>query len=287
MGYDYGKIWVTGASGRVGTMIRRILDMRDVELLETDVDDLDITCTDEVTKFASRNRPNTIINCAGLTDVDECEKNIEKAYRVNALGSRNLSAVARKIDARIIQLSTDDVFSSQQEKAFNEFDTPNPVSVYGKSKLAGENFVKELAPKHLIIRSSWVYGREGMNFVNYIIQKVSAGEKVRAATDEFAVPTSAKELSRVIIRLVKEEQEGIYHAVCRGGCCSRYELAREIARMLGKDESLVVPAMLKELHPRMEGPDYTLLDNLMLRMCEMESPATWKEALAEYINEIL
>lgn len=286
MGYDYGKIWVTGASGRVGTMIRRVLDMRDVELFETDVEDLDITDADEVTMFALRNRPNTIINCAGLTDVEECEENIEKAYKVNALGARNLSTAARKIDARIIQLSTDDVFTCKEKVLFNEFDSTNPTTVYGKSKLAGENFIKELAPKHLIIRSSWVYGKDGKNFVNDVIEKIKAGEEIQAATDEYAVPTSAKELSRVIMRLVKKEQEGIYHAVCQGECCSRYELAKEIVRLMGRDESLVVPVTMNEMDKRKDGPEYTILDNLMLRMCEIEAPVAWKEALAEYISEV-
>ena len=181
MGYDYGKIWVAGASGRVGTMIHNMLDMRDVELLETDVEELDITCAADVNLFGSRNRPNTIINCAGMTDVQECEDNIEQAYKVNALGARNLSAIARKIDARIIQISTDDIFWDNSCRRFHEFDTPNPRTVYGKSKLAGENFVKELAPKHLIIRSSWVYGKEGHNFVNSIIEQVQRGGIIEAA----------------------------------------------------------------------------------------------------------
>ena len=176
MSYDYGKIWVTGASGRVGRMIRNMLDMREVELFETDKEDLDITSAEDVTLFGLRNRPNTIINCAGLTDLKMCEQHVEEAYKVNALGARNLSAVARKLDARIIQLSTDDVFSSSEDRKFHEFDTPKPVTVYGKSKLAGENFVKELAPKHLIIRSSWVYGKGGANFVNMIIDKAEKGE---------------------------------------------------------------------------------------------------------------
>ncbi len=286
MGFDYGKIWVTGASGRVGTMIRRVLDMRDVELYETDKEDLDITDADAVTQFALRNRPNTIINCAGLTNMEACEQKIEEAYKVNALGARNLSTAARKIDARIIQLSTDDVFCSKEMVVFNEFDTPNPVTVYGKSKLAGEGFVKELAPKHLIIRSSWVYGKDGQNFVNDVINKLKAGDKVFASVDEYARPTSAKELSRVIMRLAKKEQEGIYHAVCQGDCCSRYELAKEIARLMGKDETLVVPVKAGDLNTTSTGPDYTVLDNLMLRMCEIESPAPWKEALAEYIAEV-
>lgn len=285
MSYDYGKIWVAGANGRVGRMIRNMLDMRDVELFETDKEDLDITSAEEVTLFGLRNRPNTIINCAGLTDTELCERNVEEAYKVNALGARNLSAVARKLDARIIQLSTDDVFSSSEDRKFHEFDTPRPVTVYGKSKLAGENFVKELAPKHLIIRSSWVYGKGGANFVNMIIEKAKKGEQIKVPDDEFALPTSAAELSKVIIRLIQKEQEGIYHAVCGGVRCSRYELAKEIVRLLGKDESLLIPAALQELDPKLQGPDYTVLDNMMLRMCEIEEPKDWKEALADYIKD--
>ena len=285
MSYDYGKIWVAGANGRVGRMIRNMLDMRDVELFETDKEDLDITSAEEVTLFGLRNRPNTIINCAGLTDTELCERNVEEAYKVNALGARNLSAVARKLDARIIQLSTDDVFSSSEDRKFHEFDTPKPVTVYGKSKLAGENFVKELAPKHLIIRSSWVYGKGGANFVNMIIEKAKKGEQIQVPDDEFALPTSAAELSKVIIRLIQKEQEGIYHAVCGGVRCSRYELAKEIVRLLGKDESLLIPAALRELDSKLQGPDYTVLDNMMLRMCEIEEPKDWKEALADYIKD--
>ncbi|MET3738729.1 dTDP-4-dehydrorhamnose reductase [Faecalicatena orotica] len=284
MGYDYGKIWVAGAAGRVGTMIRNMLDMRDVELFETDIEDLDITCAGDVNLFGSRNRPNTIINCAGMTDVQACEGNVEEAYKVNALGARNLSAIARKIDARIIQISTDDIFWDTNEQSHHEFDTPNPRTVYGKSKLAGENFVKELAPKHLIIRSSWVYGAEGSNFVNSIIEQAGKGMRIEAAVDDFACPTSAKELSRVILRLIQAEQEGIYHAVCAGHC-SRYALAQEILRLLGREEVELVPIKMGGRQPGFEGPEYTVLDNMMLRMCGIQQPSGWKEALREYVAD--
>lgn len=280
MGYKYGRVWVAGASGRVGTMIRNILDTRDADLYETDKDELDITDAAEVNKYGLRYRPNVIINCAGIPNARFCEEHVEEAYKVNALGARNLSAVARKIDARIIQISTDDIFTCEEEKSFHEFDDPNPVTVYGKSKYAGENFVKELAPKHLIIRSSWVYGSEGENFVNYVISKVKAGEKVEAAVDDYACPTSAKELSRVILRLIKAEQEGIFHTVC-SGFCSRYELAKEIVRLIGADESLIVPVNRNES----KVPRYTVLDDMMLRMCNIDRPSSWQDALAEYIEE--
>ena len=280
MEYNYGKIWVVGASGRIGSMIHNMLDIRHSELFETDSEELDITDAKAVNLFGSRNRPNTIINCAGIADSQFCEEHMEEAYKVNALGVRNLSAIARKIDARIIQISTDDIFCDVTETAHHEFDAPNPTNVYGKSKLAGENFVKELAPKHLILRSSWVYAKDGKNFVNYILRCAEEGKTVEAPIDDFACPTSAKELTRVLLRLIEAEQEGIYHAVCRG-YCSRYELAQEIFRLLGKDESLVIPVKLYGE----AGPRYTILDDMMLRMCEMERPVTWKEALAEYIED--
>ena len=280
MGYKYGKVWVAGASGRVGTMIHNILDTRDVDLFETDKEELDITDAEAVKRYGLSYRPNAIINCAGIPNAKFCEEHMEEAYKVNALGARNLSALARKIDARIIQISTDDLFSSEEERFFHEFDNPNPVTVYGKSKYAGENFVKELAPKHLIIRSSWVYGAEGENFVNYVISKTKAGEKVEAAVDDYACPTSAKELSRVILRLMKNEQEGIFHAICRG-YCSRYDLAVETVRLIGGDESLIVPVNRNEN----KVPRYTVLDDMMLRMCDIDRPLSWKEALKEYIEE--
>ena len=285
MGYDFGKIWVVGAKGRIGTMIRDALDMREVELFETDREELDITDENEVKLFGSRNRPNTIINCAGLTDAGLCEKNVEEAYRVNALGARNLSAIARKIDARIIQLSTDDIFFSETEQAFHEFDTPNPVTVYGKSKLAGENFVKELAPKHLIIRSSWVSGKSGNNFVNTVMEKLKKGETFQAAEDEYACPTSAREVSNVLLELVRQEQEGIYHAVCTGRCVSRYELAVKIAGLLGVSDKGIIPVKRETLRVGEKGSGYTVLDNLMLRMCRMKVPADWESALKEYIED--
>ncbi len=283
MGYDYGKIWVAGASGRVGTMIHNMLDMRDVELFETDIEELDITNANEVNLFGLRNRPNTIINCAGLTDVRACEENMELAYKVNALGARNLSAVARKIDARIIQISTDDIFWDKKENRFHEFDTPNPRTVYGKSKLAGENFVKELAPKHLIIRSSWVYGKEGDNFVNSIIAKTKSGQKIEAAVDDYACPTSAKELSRVILRRSGRagrhlpcSMRRILQPLYAGpGNCKAYRQGRCGA---GSGEN-------GEVHPSLDGPEYTILDNMMLRMCEIQAPVSWQEALAEYIAD--
>ena len=141
------KIWVSGASGQVGTAITDVADPLAFELLNTDVEELDITEIDEVLNFAELNRPDVIINCAGITDVALCEKNPELAYKVNALGARNLSIAARKIGAKLVQISTDDVFDGQSSEPYCEFDDTNPKTVYGRSKRAGENYVKEFTEK--------------------------------------------------------------------------------------------------------------------------------------------
>ena len=163
------KVWIVGSEGQIGEAINEVLDPLEIEVLNTDKNALDITETDEVLHFGEINRPDVIINCAAITDVELCEKQPEEAFRVNALGARNLSLVARKIGAKMVQLSTDDVFDGLAQKPYTEFDNTNPKTVYGKSKCAGENYVKEFTHKHFIIRSNWVFGK-GNNFVNRVLE---------------------------------------------------------------------------------------------------------------------
>ena len=137
------KVWIAGAGGQIGRALNDVLDPMQIEALNTDVDELDITDTDEVINFGTVNRPDVIINCAAVTDTDLCEKEPELAYRVNALGARNLSIVARKTGAKMVQISTDDVFDGIRHTPYTEFDDTNPKTVYGRSKRAGENYVKE------------------------------------------------------------------------------------------------------------------------------------------------
>ena len=152
------KVWICGANGRVGRKMTELLENTPVELLLRDHEADDITDPKAVRDYAGMNRPHFIVNCAGLTDVAMCEENKEEAFKVNALGARNLSVAARMGKARMIQLSTDDVFDGSGQTPYTEFDTANPQTVYGKSKLAGENFVKEFCNRHIIVRSSWIFG---------------------------------------------------------------------------------------------------------------------------------
>ncbi len=172
------KIWVCGARGQIGQAVNDVVDKLEFEMLDTDVDDLDVTDTDEVLRFGEMNRPDIIINCSGMTDISSCEENPSQAFKVNALGARNLAIVAAKMQAKMVQLSTDDVFDGKSTEPYTEFDITNPGTVYGKSKLAGENYVKEFTTKHFIVRSTWVYGK-GQNFINGFLKKWTQASSYR------------------------------------------------------------------------------------------------------------
>ena len=276
------KIWICGAGGRVGRRMTKILAARPVELLLTDIDSVDITDADAVAEYAHINRPHYIVNCAGLTDVSACQAEPEKAYRVNALGARNLSVAARMGKARLVQLSTDDVYDGRSHVPYTEFDPTSPRTVYGKSKLAGENFVKEFCSRHIIIRSSWIFG-DGSPYLSRILDMARQGVPVRAAADQMASPTGADGLAAKIIQLMEQGEDGLYH-VTGQGCCTRYELAREALRLAGIDAK-VEPVEASEDKLTSMRPSYSVLDNMMLRISGIELLPHWREMLEAYMKE--
>ena len=276
------KIWVCGAGGQIGRAINEVVNKLEFEMLDTDIDDLDVTDTDKVLSFGEMNRPDLIINCSGVTDMGLCEENPSYAYKVNALGARNLSIVARKLEAKLVQISTDDVFDGKSEDPYNEFDQTNPATMYGKSKLAGENYVKEFTYKHFIVRSTWVYGK-GDNFVLDFLRKVDSGEKLCIASDQFGSPTSAKELARFILHLVHTGEYGTYHATNQG-VCSRYAFAEEILRLTNKRAVMEpVPTPMSDFSK--VRPAFAVLDNFIMSMVDIYEFPSWQESLAEYLEE--
>jgi len=277
------KVWIAGSNGQIGHALNEVLDPLEIEVLNTDKDELDITDTEEVLNFGIVNRPDVIINCTGVTDTKLCEEEPELAYRVNALGARNLSIVARKNGAKMVQLSTDDVFDGKSKKPYTEFDDTNPLTVYGGSKRAGENYVKEFTHKHFIIRSNWVYGKEGQNFVNQVLEAAEKGNALSVAADQFGSPTSAKDLARMILYLINTNEYGTYHVTC-SGVCNRHEFAQEILRLSGKKIELkAVPTEQSDLSA--VRPPYAVLDNFILRIIDMYDMPDWKESLEEFMNE--
>ena len=274
------KIWITGAEGHIGTALLDLLEGVEYQLLPTDIEEVDITKIDEVTQFVHVNRPDVVINCAGMTDVQECENNVDEAYRVNAIGVRNVALAANEVNAKVIQISTDDVFDKESRIPYNEFDNVHPRTIYGKSKEAGEKILTQLLNRFVIIRSSWIYGI-GRDFVDEVLRNVGQGKTMEVPNNQYAAPTSAKELEKVIRYFIDNEEYGLYHVVCPGSC-SRYEFARTILEYSGKAGELDLYPVVIEDSAR---PTYSVLDNMMLRLTGIEEPKEWKAALKEYLDE--
>ena len=274
------KICITGAEGHIGTALLDLLEGVEYQLLPTDIEEVDITKIDEVTQFVHVNRPDVVINCAGLTDVQECENNVDEAYRVNAIGVRNVALAANEVNAKVIQISTDDVFDKESRVPYNEFDNVHPRTIYGKSKEAGEKILTQLLNRFVIIRSSWIYGI-GRDFVDEVLRNVGQGKTMEVPNNQYAAPTSAKELAKVIRYFIDNEEYGLYHVVCPGSC-SRYEFARTILEYSGKAGELDLYPVVIEDSAR---PTYSVLDNMMLRLTGIEEPKDWKAALKEYLDE--
>lgn len=276
------KIWMTGAEGHIAKALRRRFDTERYTLLTTDKD-VDITDFQAVLAYAEANRPDVIFNLAAETNHDLCTAMPDWAFRVNAIGARNVAVAANRIGARLLHISSDDLFMGDNDGyPFNEFDTPVPCTAYGRSKLAGEKLVAQVCPQAVILRSSWVYGI-GDDFVDAILSaaKDPTCPWLMIPTDYVGCPTSAKELMRVISTLLERpECSGIYHVVCQG-YCTRYDYAKEILRCAGLRKQLEIrPTVSNEMRA-----EYTVLDNMMLRLEGILEPKEWKKALAEYIAE--
>lgn len=273
------KVWITGAEGHAGSALRELLDCTEYQILATDRSEVDITDLEQVNQYMRVNRPEVIINCAGLTNVQYCEEHVDEAYKVNALGVRNLALAADETHAKLIQISTDDVFDAKSDKPYHEFDKVHPKTVYGKSKEAGEQFVKQLLNHFVIIRSSWNYGI-GRDFVDEVLRAVGKVDKLEVPTNRYGVPTSSAELAKVIRYFIDHDEYGLYHAVCQGSC-SRYEYAKAILEYAGKEKELeLIPVEAEDN----KLPEYSVLDNMMLRLSGIEEPKEWRAALKEYIE---
>lgn len=274
------KIWITGSEGHIGSALIDLLDCLEYQILTTDINEVDITDLEDVEHYMRVNRPDIVINCASLTDVTYCEQHRDEAYKVNAIGVRNIALAANDVRAKVIQMSTDDVFDLESDVPYNEFDTTHPKTVYGKSKEAGEKILTQLSNRFVIIRSSWIYGI-GRDFVDEVLSNVGKVKVMEVPNNRYAVPTSAKELAKVIKYFIDHDALGLYHVVCKGSC-SRYEFAKAILEYAGKADQMEISPVLSKDELR---PAYSVLDNMMMRLTNMEEPKEWRVALKEYLDE--
>jgi dTDP-4-dehydrorhamnose reductase len=284
------KILVTGCNGQLGRAIQKEYAGQ-ADFILTDVAEgegitpLDITDIEAVMTLVREKKPEVIINCAAHTNVDACEKQWDLAYKINAIGPRNLSIAAEAVGAKMIHVSTDYVFEGNGSRPYTEFDVPNPVSAYGKTKLEGEKFVQQFAGKFFILRTAWLYG-DGKNFVKTMLSLAQTHDEVSVVCDQLGSPTSAVELARMIHFLEPTENYGIFHATCEGDT-NWADFAETI--FAKKGVSCKVNHVTSQEYARMNPasahrPAYSILENYMLKLTtDAFSMAQWEDALDAYL----
>ena len=277
------RIIITGANGQLGLELSKQLSRnKEYEVICTDIEELNIVDINSVNKVISKYKPDVVINCAAHTAVDLCETDIENAYKINAIGPRNLAIACEKVNAKFVQVSTDYVFDGNIDRPYREDDNTCPNSIYGSSKLMGENFTKEFCSRYFIVRTAWLYG-EGNNFVRTMLKLSETNKEINVVNDQFGSPTSTVDLAKAIIELIHTEHYGTYHGTCEGKC-SWYDFAQKIFEIRNIDIK-VNPVTSEEYKRTAPRPTYSVLDNFMLKLVGLNSFRNWEDALIEYLNE--
>jgi dTDP-4-dehydrorhamnose reductase len=283
------KVLVAGAKGMLGHDLIPALRQAGHQavpsgsrpLTEPDYVAMDITDLARVREVFAAVQPDAVINCAAYTNVDGAETDEENAYRVNALGSWNLALACQAADIPLMYVSTDYVFDGTKASAYDEYDTPNPLGVYGRSKRAGEIHVERLCPKHYIVRTAWLYGHGGKNFVETILKAASERPELNVVNDQWGSPTWTVDLARTMAALLETERFGTYH-VTGGGACTWQEFALQIVTQGGLTTS-IHPQTTEELNRPAPRPTYSVMANRALRLAGLQTLPPWQEALKNYL----
>jgi dTDP-4-dehydrorhamnose reductase len=287
------KVLITGANGQLGSEIRELGTMyEDLNIAFTDFDTLDITNQEAVYNYIDEHDPEYIINCAAYTAVDQAEKEISKAYQLNAIGPENLAIACARSGAGLIHISTDYVFDGMAYQPYNEDVNPNPQSIYGKSKLKGEENVVAFCPSAIIIRTSWLYSPYGNNFVKTMIRLGAERDLLKVVFDQVGTPTYARDLASVIIGIVKNSamddtlwKPGIYH-YSNEGVCSWYDFAIEIHHLAGIT-CQTEPIESKDFPTLAKRPFYSVLNKSKIKSAFGCKIPYWKHSLEDCINIII
>lgn len=284
------KILVTGSSGMLGTDLCKELlpdyDVVGLDILKANKTlQSDITSKDSLIEAVKKAKPDLIIHAAAWTDVDGCEEDSEKSKKINILGTENIISSASELKIPIVYISTDFVFDGKKKTPYNEGDKTSPLSVYGQSKLEGEKVVSRLS-KYLIIRSGWLYGENGKNFVNTILDISKNKKTIEVVNDQKGSPTYTKDLAKAIKKFIdinKHESKSIYH-ISNNGEVSWYDYAKEILSIAHVDDITLVPIDSEKLGRLAKRPSYSVLDNSKFEKDTNYKMRPWNEALKEYID---
>lgn len=274
------RILIAGAKGMLGTKLMALL--KEYDIAGFDIDDMDITDEKASARVVEDYKPDILINSAAFTKVDDCEKKIDAAFSVNAIGSKNLAMVCRDNGIKLVHISTDYVFDGAKTSPYLEADKTNPLSIYGKSKLAGEENIKALMDNYLIVRTQWLYGENGPNFVETILRIANERDELRVVNDQSGTPTYTLDLASAIKALIDNDCRGIYHAA-NSGSCTWYEFALEILRLKGIKKR-VVPIITEEFARPARRPSNSILNCEKLKHDAGFAFRPWQEALEEYMK---
>jgi dTDP-4-dehydrorhamnose reductase len=287
------KILITGANGQLGSEIRELVPMDvDLDTAFTDFDTLDITNQEAVFNYIDEFDPEYIINCAAYTAVDQAEKEISEAYQLNAYGPENLAKACARSGARLIHISTDYVYDGMAYQPYTEDVKPNPQSIYGESKLKGEENVVTTCPSALIIRTSWLYSPYGNNFVKTMIRLGTERDLLKVVFDQVGTPTYARDLASVIIGIVKKSatddtmwKPGIYH-YSNEGVCSWYDFAVGIHHLAGIS-CQTEPIESKDFPTLAKRPYYSVLNKSKIKSAFGIKIPYWRQSLHDCIKIII
>ena len=279
------KVLVTGVKGQLGYDVMAELAKRNIEAIGVDIDEMDITDKISVEKVIGEAAPDVVVHCAAYTAVDAAEDNEALCRRVNAGGTRNIAEVCKKLDCKMVYISTDYVFDGQGTRPWEPDDERHPLNVYGQTKYEGELAVQENLSKYFIVRIAWVFGKNGKNFVKTMLKLAETHDKLTVVNDQFGSPTFTYDLARLLVDMIQTDKYGIYHAT-NEGICTWYEFACEIFRQAGvKIEVTPVPA--SEYPAKAKRPENSRLDKSKLTENGFERLPSWQDALGRYLKEIL
>lgn len=285
------KYLITGASGQLGFDVKRELLLRGVaenNIATPSTAEMDITDSEAVENYVENFQPDVIFHCAAYTNVDGAEENADECGKVNEEGTKNLVAVANKLNAKIIYISTDYVFDGQNPESYQVEDSADPQSVYGRTKYAGEEAVREY-PKHFIVRTAWVFGINGRNFVRTILKVANGRSEVSVVDDQIGSPTYTVDLAKFLVDLANSDKYGTYHAT-NEGFCSWADFTEEIYRNAGVDAK--VNKVSTEEYAKIAGkplakrPKYSKLSKDSIEQNGFERLPSWQDAVKRYIAEL-
>ncbi len=274
------RVFVTGCKGQLGRALHEALSAH--TLAGCDLPELDITDRAAIGAALASFAPDVVIHAAAWTDVDGCARDPERAYRVNALGTQNVALACVESGAALAYVSTNEVFEGTATEPYREWDPPHPINPYARSKTAGEWLVRHLLNRFYIVRTAWLYAPGGRNFPHRIIQLADERGALRVVTDEVSNPTHAPDLADALAALIQTSAYGVYH-VTNAGYCSRYEFAREILRISGREEIPVEPITLDEFQRASTPPRFAPLANTAAAALGI-TPRPWQEALKAFLE---